>query len=41
MQGVGVRPRVEEMRELAEGLKGARELHINASSCGGGVAGIL
>lgn len=40
-QSVVVRPLIEEIRELAEGLKGARVLHINATSFGGGVAEIL
>jgi trehalose synthase len=33
--------RVEEIRRLAEPLKGARVLHLNATSFGGGVAEIL
>ncbi|MHB1389708.1 MAG: glycosyltransferase [Thermoleophilia bacterium] len=40
-QSVVVPPLIEEIRELAEGLKGARVLHINATSFGGGVAEIL
>jgi len=40
-QSVLVPPLVDEIRELAEGLKGARVLHINATSFGGGVAEIL
>lgn len=40
-QGVVVPPLIEEIRELAAGLKGARVLHINATSFGGGVAEIL
>jgi len=32
---------IEESRELAKGLRGARVLHINATSYGGGVAEIL
>jgi trehalose synthase len=40
-QSVLVPPLIEEIRELAEGLKGARVLHINATSFGGGVAEIL
>jgi len=33
--------RIEEIRQLASGLAGARVLHINATSFGGGVAEIL
>jgi len=33
--------RVEELRALAEPLRGARVLHLNATPHGGGVAGIL
>lgn len=40
-QNVVVRPLVEEIRELAEDLREARVLHINATSFGGGVAEIL
>lgn len=40
-QSMVVRPLVEEIKELAEGLKGCRVLHINATSFGGGVAEIL
>lgn len=40
-QSVVVRPLIEEIKELAEGLKGSRVLHINATSFGGGVAEIL
>lgn len=40
-QSVVVPPLIEEIRELAAGLKGARVLHINATSFGGGVAEIL
>jgi trehalose synthase len=35
------RPLVEEVRELAEGLKGLRVLHISATAFGGGVSEIL
>ncbi|MDP9376684.1 MAG: glycosyltransferase [Actinomycetota bacterium] len=35
------RPLIEEIRELAEPLKGARIVHLNATSYGGGVAEIL
>ena len=35
------RPLVEEVRELAEPLKGARVLHLSATAFGGGVAEIL
>jgi trehalose synthase len=35
------RPLVEEIRELAEGLKGARVAHLSATAFGGGVAEIL
>ena len=40
-QSVGERPLIEEIRELAEGLKGERVLHINDNYFGGGVAEIL
>ena len=40
-QSMVVKPLVEEIRELAEALKGMRVLHINATSFGGGVAEIL
>ena len=40
-QSVVVRPLIEEIKELAKGLEGARVLHINATSFGGGVAEIL
>lgn len=40
-QSVLVPPLMDEIRELAEGLKGSRVLHINATSFGGGVAEIL
>lgn len=40
-QSVVARELVDEIRSLAEGLKGARVLHINATSFGGGVAEIL
>src|SRR5437763_16209571 len=33
--------RVDEIRQLAEPLKGARVLHVNATAFGGGVAEIL
>jgi trehalose synthase len=33
--------RIEEIRELARGLQGARVLHVNATAFGGGVAEIL
>ena len=33
--------RVEEIRKLAEPLKGARVLHVNATAFGGGVVEIL
>ncbi len=40
-QSVVVKPLIEEIRDLAEPLKGKRILHINATSFGGGVAEIL
>lgn len=40
-QSVVARSLIEEIRELGESLKGARVLHINATSFGGGVAEIL
>jgi trehalose synthase len=40
-QSVVARQLIEEIRELAEGLKDARVLHVNATSFGGGVAEIL
>lgn len=40
-QSVVARSLMEEIRELAEDLKGLRVLHINATSFGGGVAEIL
>ncbi len=40
-QSMVARPLVEEIRDLAEGLKGLRVLHVNATSFGGGVAEIL
>lgn len=40
-QSVVARDLVDEIKELAEGLKGARVLHVNATSFGGGVAEIL
>ena len=33
--------RVEQIRALAEQLRGARVLHVNATAFGGGVAEIL
>jgi trehalose synthase len=35
------RPLIEEVRELAEGLRGKRVLHLSATAFGGGVAEIL
>ncbi len=40
-QSVVARNLVEEIRELADSLKGVRVLHVNATSFGGGVAEIL
>ncbi len=40
-QSVVARQLIDEIRELAEGLKDARVLNINATSFGGGVAEIL
>ena len=35
------RPMVDEIRELAEPLRGSRVLHLSATAFGGGVAEIL
>ncbi|MCL6107163.1 MAG: glycosyltransferase [Actinobacteria bacterium] len=40
-QSVVVKPLMEEIKELADSLRGKRVLHINATSFGGGVAEIL
>ncbi len=40
-QSVVVKPLMEEIKELADSLRGMRVLHINATSFGGGVAEIL
>ncbi|MBE0428599.1 MAG: glycosyltransferase [Thermoleophilia bacterium] len=40
-QSVVVPPLIDEIREIARELEGARVLHINATSFGGGVAEIL
>ncbi len=40
-QSVVIKPLIEEIRNLADPLRGKRILHINATSFGGGVAEIL